>query len=399
MKKLKYIFYILIAAVALTSCDDYVTGVDPLIDKVQDDLLTSEAQMGFVINGVWNKFALTYDQTAMLMDGLSDQTFFDRDNPDATYMTYDDIDQGEILPTNNTLYNIEAAQGEMRFYADRLLERVAEITFEDADLEKRAKYVGNLVGGLSRFFYGAYWGLTADQPGACIDKGAFIPRATLYADAITMLNNALNFAGDAYDTKVVHSILAKIYLADAKYAEAATHAAQGLAEGDAPFNALYTPTSGAANQYWAQGYSRVQWTVSERMLNYVADNPEEANRVLFVKHKESNGKVFFKQAKYTLSESPISFVSWQEMALTLAECNLRGQGSGDALALVNNVRASHNISALNNVDLDAIYVERDKELCFTGTRLLDQRRFGKFNLSWAWLPLSSRERNANPNIN
>ena len=85
----------------------------------------------------------------------------------------------------------------------------------------------------------------------------------------------------------------------------------------------------------------------------------------------------------------------------LAELTLRGQNGGDALTLVNEVRASHGIDPLSSVDLDAFYVERDKELFVTGNRLPDERRFNKWHLgagTWQYLPITSDERNSNPNL-
>jgi len=95
-------------------------------------------------------------------------------------------------------------------------------------------------------------------------------------------------------------------------------------------------------------------------------------------------------------------MTWQEVNLMRAELKLRGAGSGDALALVNEVRASHNLAALTTVDLDVIYTERDKELFCTGVRLPDERRFsGKWHLGagkWMYFPITQGERNNNPNF-
>lgn len=92
--------------------------------------------------------------------------------------------------------------------------------------------------------------------------------------------------------------------------------------------------------------------------------------------------------------------------LMLAEAILRGGGAGDALQLVNDVRASYlynglPIAPLASVDLDVIYVERDKELFVRGSRMLDQHRFDKWDHLPAgrakFLPLPRREIDGNPN--
>ena len=94
-------------------------------------------------------------------------------------------------------------------------------------------------------------------------------------------------------------------------------------------------------------------------------------------------------------------MTWQENNLMLAELALRGQATGDALALVNEVRASHSIANLASVDLDVIYVERDKELFCTGSRLPDERRFNKWHLgsgTWQYFPITIDEINSNHNL-
>jgi hypothetical protein len=85
----------------------------------------------------------------------------------------------------------------------------------------------------------------------------------------------------------------------------------------------------------------------------------------------------------------------------LAELDVRDGNAAAALPRVNAVRASHTLAALAAIDLDGIYVERDKELFVTGVRLLDQRRFNRFHLpagTWQFLPITDDERNNNPNF-
>jgi hypothetical protein len=110
---------------------------------------------------------------------------------------------------------------------------------------------------------------------------------------------------------------------------------------------------------------------------------------------------YYRQDMYPEQGSPITVLTWQEMNLVRAELALRGQGGGDALALVNAVRASHSIDPLAAVDLDALIVEREKELFTTGARLIDQRRFDQWHLgddTWQYLPITRSERANNPNV-
>ena len=97
----------------------------------------------------------------------------------------------------------------------------------------------------------------------------------------------------------------------------------------------------------------------------------------------------------------------------LAELALRGESvSVSALDAVNAVRFVHNLSALESIDLDIIYIERDKELFCTGNRLPDQRRWNSWHTTtntgtdheatiygtWNYLAVSRSEKNSNPNL-
>ena len=67
----------------------------------------------------------------------------------------------------------------------------------------------------------------------------------------------------------------------------------------------------------------------------------------------------------------------------------------------NFVRDSRFLPNATEINLDSIYVERDKELNCTGNRLLDQRRFKRWHLpagTWQYLPITVSERSRNPNL-
>ncbi|HRK74956.1 MAG TPA: hypothetical protein PLL64_11825, partial [Rhodothermales bacterium] len=90
------------------------------------------------------------------------------------------------------------------------------------------------------------------------------------------------------------------------------------------------------------------------------------------------------------------------------EVAVREGDGATALSLVNEVRTTgRTIPALaENPKLDTILVEREKELFCQGVRLIDQRRTGKWHLgntpagtpTWQYMPITERERNANPNL-
>ncbi len=136
--------------------------------------------------------------------------------------------------------------------------------------------------------------------------------------------------------------------------------------------------------------------------SYIDTDPNEANRIKLDSVLSTDGVMYYYQTIYPESGSPQKIITWQENNLIRAELILRGFGSGDALGLVNEVRASHGIASLSSVDLDVIYTERDKELFASANWLVDERRFNKWHLgpgTWEFLPVTEAERNGNPNIN
>ena len=106
------------------------------------------------------------------------------------------------------------------------------------------------------------------------------------------------------------------------------------------------------------------------------------------------------------------FVSWQENNLIQAEIAIRSSDNPTALTLINAVRASHGVADMTDEKvqedfegdyLEMLYVERDKELCFTGLRGMDQNRFDRWHKEplethWRYMPISQAERNGNSNI-
>jgi len=119
-------------------------------------------------------------------------------------------------------------------------------------------------------------------------------------------------------------------------------------------------------------------------------------------------------------------MSWQENHLMRAELELRGFDTGNKTAteLINEVRNSFSSPGTSripfgvdfddldpaDVDLNRLAIERDRTLSFQGVRLPDQRRLevpsAEWHLNenvgggttWQWLPVTTAERNANPNV-
>ena len=403
MKRL-WIFQILILGflMMLSSCENYVTNIDSLIDQVEDDRLNNESSMRFLIIGVQLRFGQTHDRVALLSDLLSDALIFDYRVPRASSSSFDDINKGYILTDNGAVSTPERYIGRLRFYSDDLVHRAGEIDFTNNDLKNESLYIGHFFGGLARYYYASYFGLTEHEGGGCIDGGPFIPSADMYDLAIEKFVSALNYTTDAYEQRVTNSLIARCYLFKGDYENTKTYALDGLVDGDAPFQALHDVQSDW-NYYWAQsGQGRPSTVTDWRFNGYVTADPDEAARIPLDPILGNDWvTTFYLQDKYPLRESPTNLISWQENELMLAEVEIRS-GDPGALTRMNNVRDSHGLDPLTSVDLNVLIEERDKELFVTGIRLMDQRRFDLWHLAedtWQYLPITNNERNANPHIN
>ncbi len=384
------------------ACSDYVKDVDDRIDLVEDAKLTSEAQTDFVVTGVYGRFASTVDGQLALAELLSDAFFYSNDVKGASFPSYEEIDKGEIELDNNSVDGIFNALGQLRYYADTLVDRASQIEFKDENNKNKAFFAGYFFGGVARYFYAIYWGLSEHQGGGVINEGPFIPSDEMIELAIDKLTESLDYADD-YQKKVVNTLLARIYLVvKGDYSKAKEYADKGLMEGDAPFQSLYTSES--SNYWWGYaGPGRCQFVASDRFKQYIDTDPAEANRIKLapIPSNSDANKVYYRQDMYQLEGSPLTFLDWQENALMLAEIALHNGDNNTALEYVNKVRASHSLSDLSSIDQDVLIAERDKELFTRGLRLLDQKRFGLWHLAsdkWEFLPITRSERNKNKNI-
>jgi hypothetical protein len=290
--------------------------------------------------------------------------------------------------------------GELRFFSDDLVRRVGAITVPDAALQKRALFTGYLYGGIARYLYAAYFGLNPTDGGGVIDNGPFVPSTQMYDLALEKLQQALTNAATDAERRIVNSLVARIHLVRGNFAAARTAATAGMVSGDAALQGKFNAQS--TNFYWQQaGLGRPQFVADARFLAYVTADPKEKSRIDLRPITGTGNVVFQRQGKYATESTPIDFMSWQENALMLAELDVRDNNAAAALPRVNAVRASHQLDPLAAIDLDGIYLERDKELFVTGVRLLDQRRFNRFHLAagkWQFLPITDDERNINPNF-
>lgn len=398
----------ILSGLFLLSCEDWINETPLREDIIQDEKLVDAMDIPLLIVGIEANFASTVERIVMFGDLLGDQFVYGKDIiKDATYSQFDEIESGNILLDNNSIDGLADNVGELWKHATLLKDRVENIINDATEEEKNeALYIANFYEAVSYEVLAGFFGLAENQGGGCIDAGPFVPSADLYDMAVAAYDEAYNYASEA-NKKVVKSLIARCELYNGDYAAAKAAAAYGMSEGDAPFNALFSIS--ADNYVWQQGSSalRAQNYVDGRFAGYIAADPNEANRV-FIEEVPAGLLVtsdttttYYLQTKYFTADAPISYMTWQENNLMLAELALRGQG-GDAVAWVNAVRASHGIADLTEADMNTVIVERDKELFLTGQRLIDQRRFdGLWHLpegAWRYLPIVARERHNNPNI-
>ncbi|MCK5146493.1 RagB/SusD family nutrient uptake outer membrane protein [bacterium] len=404
---MKHLLIIIFMFAMFTACDNYVTDIDPLIDQVEDEQLNKESEVPFIIVGVQTQFAETHDELMMIADLLSDQLWFSRKVKGASYGTYEQIDNGIITLDNSSVEGPEVEIGRLRFYGDDLVARVAKIAFTNDALKEEALFTGYFYGGVARYYLAAYFGLTQDQGGGCIDGGPFIPSTEMYDLAVEKFQHALEYAGDGATVRVINSMIARAYLFKEDFDNAKTFALVGMSAGDNAFQALHN-ISDDPNYYWSQaGNGRTQAVADYRFNDYITANPLEAFRVLIQEVKGLDRRtVFYIQGKYPVEGTGVNLISWQENALMLAELDVRTGDTAAALARINEVRTSHGLDNLASVDMNVLINERDKELFVTGLRLIDQRRFDAAYQTWhldtdAWkyLAITNNERNTNPNIN
>ena len=407
---------VVIAAASLAGiagCDSYVGDIEVPNSTIDEALLNSKTQVQFQITGVRSKFAMSHSVVTTISGLVSDELDFG--GPDATFPQYLEIDRKITSVLNAEVEDFNITIGQLRLLADLLVDRVTnkidfsdpatgKVPSQDSALKESALFTGYLYGGVARFWTAAYLGLEPKKGGGAIDAGPFIPSAQMYDLAIEKWKLALQHTASGYLKRVVNTLIARAYLFNGNYALAGTHAAEGLTAGDPDFQSLFTNTDNGSNGYWFfyAGLGRTQMIPAPRFTGYVTENPAEANRVLLMPSPKNPAVNI--QGRYPAQNSPIPLVTWQENRLMQAEVELLGNNNPNAaLGHVNAGRSSHDLAPLESLSKDALITERDKELSFTGNRVIDQNRFDLWDASlpagfWHYIPLSKTERDANPNF-
>ena len=417
MKNRNLILGSLFVAFVAFSCSDYVQDVVSPIGSVSDAELNTPQDITPFVVGLQTSFTQVYSEGSLNNGGLSDELFFSRDVVGATFIQYEQIDQaqvGSLVPGNNSVQNAWASLTRYRLLADTLVERalnkIVYVTADDSVQRATALFNGYMHGAIVRTMMADEYSLTADGDGGGVvqGNGPFVAAPELRVQAIALLDKAIPFASPS-EAAWCNSLKARIYLYMGDYVNAKSAADAGMTPGTPPLQALHN--SASRNEWYdAAGAGRSQFMADARFKAYVDSVPSEAGRIP-LRQAAGRRNTYFQQNKYSTFESPINYITWQENHLMLAELAARNSDNVTALQLINEVRASHNVVDLTDAQvqsefagnyLDALYTERDKELCFTGRRAMDQLRFNKWHLdpatTWKHLPISQDERTGNPNF-
>ena len=424
----------LLMAFVVVGCGDYVQDVELGIGSVVDADLNDVSDITPFIRGVQTQFALVHTEGSLNNGGLADELFFSTNVRGATFPQYQQIDNGQdgiLVPANNSVQNAWRSLGQFRFLCDNL--RIRATAIKNALDPNAPDYAANAATCDNGIFYGHLYGaiargMMADHyclnpgeatGGGILDKdelgsgnSAYIPAAALRQEAHELLNAAVGIAPSPGLAATCWTIRARMYLYAGDYQGAQTAAGQGMTAGTAP---VVAECNEATRNEWfdAAGFGRDQFMADGRFKAYVDADPTEAERIPLALRIGNDGETqYWQQNKYDEFASNAVYVSWQENNLIQAEVAIRSSDNPTALTLINAVRASHGVSDMTDERvqedfegdyLEMLYVERDKELCFTGLRGMDQNRFNRWHKEplethWRYIPISQSERNGNPNI-
>ncbi len=246
-----------------------------------------------------------------------------------------------------------------------------------------------------------------------IDGGPRKPNSEHFVRAESLFTRALTLATALNNTAYINAALAgraQVRANLGKWTDAAADAA--LVPVAFRHNALFSVSSSRESMDLAnQTITRREVTVWN--TSWVADRdirtPYDTVKTGTTITKGQDGATnFFRQKKYLTLGDPVALAKGTDMLLIRAEAALRANDVTNAMAFINQERASFTLPALTATTVDQVWPilqrERGAVLWLEGRRLWDLRRWladGKSTQLQgrsACMPISAEELGANPNL-
>lgn len=423
---------VLLALLLICSCEDQLNVVPE--DSVESaTVFNTRGSINGAVIGIYskNQSGDLNGNAQLISDFMSDNVSFV-----GSFPSLQEIDQFQTLATNATIDNIWLDAYEVIGGANNIIVNLPPIDLPDLSEEEKAQFIGeakflravtyftlvNLFAQPFQFEQGANLGVPlATQPflaesllsdfqlerSTVNEVHALIEQDLLDAIAALPVENGLRAESGS-----ARALLARLYLYQEKWEQAADFANQVINSGsyalgdntydfydDNPesseniFVVVNTPTDGPqdndvpsgsdevyVNFYNAAPGGRGDAPFSQDLLEaFAAEAGDRRFSELSVAASDAQGNDTFFTTKYpdvvnNASDGMVLRIT--EMYLIRAEANLQaGTAVGDApLNDINLLRTRAGLADLATIDLDAILLERRKELCFEGHRRMDLLR-------------------------
>ena len=387
---------VVLALATAAACDLNVTSPGP----IQDSQLNTPGAMPIIVNGMAGDLSVAIGsyltRHAIATDELTEAGNF---TPDNFYS------QGVIRPQDDVAdwANMQSA----RWSAEHGLARMRTVLGSSFETDTLTPWAYLWAGFANRT-------LGENMCQAVIDGGPVQSDTVFFVRAESLFTRAYTLAQTHKNTTVQNAALG---------GRASVRAAQGNWTG-AVADAAQVPTSFVFNAPFSTNTTREENTlaantISSRQVSVFGTayaNSKADPRTPWDTVKTASGGIqvgqngstpYFLQKKYTSLGSPVALTRGTEMLLLRAEAALRNQDLAGALALINQERASYNLSAAAATSVSAadtlLQSERGHVLWLEARRLWDLRRWladgtnGFLKGRATCLPVSSVEAGANSN--
>ena len=455
MKNIQLKTLFLLFTVLLISCEDRLE-VFPEDELSSSIVFNNEVTITGAINGMYSKLqdGDIFGEPQMVADFMSDNVNFV-----GSFPTLNDINQFETLANNATLRDFWIDQYETISVANLIINKLETIDASILEPDTRSLFIAEakFVRALIFFELVNQWAQpfqfqSGNNLGIPLQLDAFeggdltpfqLERSTVnevHQQIINDLNDAiadLPATNSLRATKgAAQALLSRLYLYREDWSNAASLANDAISAGSLSSDFSFydqnttssehlfiivntaadnTVGSGFTTYYNAAPGGRGDAPFSQNLIDAFASEPNDKRfSDLSVAATDAGGNSTYFTTKYpdvVNDASLVPVLRITEMYLIRAEANLRaGSMIGDSpINDINALRLRAGLNALSSVDLDAILLERRKELCFEGHRRMDLLRNNQnlrpeggsvsaLGANKIIFPIPEREIQNNPNI-